>query len=72
MKARASVYLVARFVSRLIPVVMGIPHPGVPQVKSAGKEWLEFAFTSADAHFGGKSRPPSGSLAVREAGDQKK
>jgi hypothetical protein len=33
----ASVYLVARFVSRLIPAVMGIRHPGIPRQTTLGK-----------------------------------
>jgi hypothetical protein len=51
-KTLASVYLVARFVSRLIPAVIGIRHLGIPRLNSGGKEWLEFSLASADARFG--------------------
>lgn len=56
-KTLAFVYIVAWLVSGVALVIVGIWHPGVPQVSSAGKEWLGFAIASAYAYFG--VNPPS-------------
>jgi hypothetical protein len=51
-KTLASVYIVAWLISGLFLVVVGSQHPTVPQVLSAGKEWLGFAIAAAYAYFG--------------------
>jgi hypothetical protein len=51
-KTLAFVYILCWLVAGVTLVVVGISHPGVPQVNSAEKEWLGFAIASAYAYFG--------------------